>query len=1013
MTTPIERPSWAANLGSKWDDCINFNDAIAATLFGPDRGGEPAYLDLEEDAVVLISKAIGIAPEDFTSALVSAVLGVFRLGESNPFAAYERATKSWTTNPVGVPPALALLAVLSMAAEEMGNGGGMAAHNYYGRLLSLFGITDSRLRSRIEAGYRDVAELLWASLNYWLESEEGELGLPTAHVLNAHHRFISLPLSQALLRRADRESLHEFFERSGFSPRERISTAEIEIHLDEWLPSSGSSAPNHLKRIWKISSLRERVAEMVSLYLETWPGTQSKESQAMGRSAAIRLIAVLKTHFVPGLELGLEVSLPPSDEQSEALLVGDRGLALEFSPSANGSHRLAVAGLLDLDSLPGSSLRLTHQLSGTRAERLPRRVVPLRLDDFTQTYVESERVGLAEQFMLLVQTELIYDVASKLERIARPGWRKHDTGLTGLPLGWALFSNVEVLATEPVLSDRIELNCLVPIAATQLQLSGGIQLPGKIRKWLKSSPPELRAVATSASEVTITIKCERPLQGHTPEDWSRTMNGSVIIVDLKEVGLPEGDYSVTFEATDMRPSSTTLRLRSALTPAPGLIEILCHRLDEPETLPLISCAPGGATDGVIGAACSNPGRQLGATPLIQKAPQWPIGASVQRPIALQEQLPQADPKSCLNTGWHVISLPTFYGISYKKSVEGVCASCGLVKRYPATWALLNRSNSKSLKPESRPSEKPHPIDPAKFQPITKQRAEWDEAFEALCHLRQGPNHYLERIALQIDGTLLAADRLQRGLDNLGHLDSQFDLFKLRPNRWCISPPTLVAIDHSSGFLVGSRDARLPEILRELERDGVQISLTPQTAAPSKILLRSDAMPIDEIAQRLGIDLILNAPQKMASALPLLSEIEAELPVRQMPAARAVEVWDPEAARWFPETDSQRPGAFRISGFGITYGFRRLSHVNTGEIVLAPVQLLKHIEARRSGFPLFAYNEETMILSVRLGADLPGLFGRSAVLCSGELPIEDLKTRSLNYLNVSVEVAQHIAFALLN
>jgi hypothetical protein len=79
---------------------------------------------------------------------------------------------------------------------------------------------------------------------------------------------------------------------------------------------------------------------------------------------------------------------------------------------------------------------------------------------------------------------------------------------------------------------------------------------------------------------------------------------------------------------------------------------------------------------------------------------------------------------------------------------------------------------------------------------------------------------------------------------------------------------------------------------------------------------------------------------------------------------------------------------------------------------ATVQLSKHAAALiLKERPLMAYNRATEELTVPLGADLPVLYGRAAVLCSGLLPVA--AGRQFVYRNVPAELAGHLAYLLRN
>jgi hypothetical protein len=56
----------------------------------------------------------------------------------------------------------------------------------------------------------------------------------------------------------------------------------------------------------------------------------------------------------------------------------------------------------------------------------------------------------------------------------------------------------------------------------------------------------------------------------------------------------------------------------------------------------------------------------------------------------------------------------------------------------------------------------------------------------------------------------------------------------------------------------------------------------------------------------------------------------------------------------------------------------------------------------------AYDNEQKTLRVPMGAGLPGLYGRSAVLCSGRVPQIDKATFSHVYFDVPEEFALELA-----
>ena len=77
-------------------------------------------------------------------------------------------------------------------------------------------------KDKIAGGYRSVAERFWKALNVLLTGLDGLRGLPTAYALR--HRFVGLPMSQALIRKGDRDRLVGFFQAFGLPPAAQIGS---------------------------------------------------------------------------------------------------------------------------------------------------------------------------------------------------------------------------------------------------------------------------------------------------------------------------------------------------------------------------------------------------------------------------------------------------------------------------------------------------------------------------------------------------------------------------------------------------------------------------------------------------------------------------------------------------------------------------------------------------------------------------------------------------------------------
>ena len=92
----------------------------------------------------------------------------------------------------------------------------------------------------------------------------------------------------------------------------------------------------------------------------------------------------------------------------------------------------------------------------------------------------------------------------------------------------------------------------------------------------------------------------------------------------------------------------------------------------------------------------------------------------------------------------------------------------------------------------------------------------------------------------------------------------------------------------------------------------------------------------------------------------------------------------------PGVEHGEVGAYRISAFGRSYIYRRIEDLETMSGRVGDARLVKYAAALDSGLPLTGYDPSPRSSIVPLGADLPGLYGRAAVLASGRPPVEDEK-----------------------
>src|ERR1039457_1929816 len=152
-----------------WDRYEVWNCALSDVVFNATNAGHSVYLDMDDDVLGRVAAEAGVEPSEATSQLVAAVRDTLNLSSaSGPvFAQHIRRLNVWRrslkdTAPEAhqPPPVLALLAVLTLAAEDMGRDADFGANAYYPRLFQLLSIDDPGQRRRLQSSYMHEAEAL-------------------------------------------------------------------------------------------------------------------------------------------------------------------------------------------------------------------------------------------------------------------------------------------------------------------------------------------------------------------------------------------------------------------------------------------------------------------------------------------------------------------------------------------------------------------------------------------------------------------------------------------------------------------------------------------------------------------------------------------------------------------------------------------------------------------------------------------------------------------------------------
>lgn len=368
------------------------------------------------------------------------------------------------------------------------------------------------------------------------------------------------------------------------------------------------------------------------------------------------------------------------------------------------------------------------------------------------------------------------------------------------------------------------------------------------------------------------------------------------------------------------------------------------------------------------------------------------------------QFPAPAEGSCMLTGQHYMLIERAGSAS---TVEGVCKGCGLVKRYPTRFRRKKAQPAAGKQPVA-PRVNLSSIDSIK----ETSRIDWSLGFDALCHIGGGRTASLEQIALQMEPSGLFGDTFARRLEALGHIELERDPQTLALVGWEIVDPVLAGTHDGQLIVIGFRNERMMVALDDAAWQlKAELIVDSKDQAPARVRIATDhPEAVDLLSQAIttatgkGARFVPDAAEALAACLPPFSQVVSSLPTTSTASARGIERWDPVTARFTPVADSGSPGAYRLKGFTRTYVYRREAQIGTMQATIGDARVVKFAAALDHRRPLVGYDAAARVLYAPLGADLPGLYGRAAVLASGRPPFENIEERLLEYRNVPAQLA---------
>ena len=1018
------------------------NFLLSQTLFTELNRNRPAYIELDEEMRSLLAESIGCGSDEviphiqrITSGHYAALAlpgGIFQVAA--------RAIMKWRKEVVQDSslcyPELPLLVCLTTAALDMGGDKEFNSLAYYPRLAAILDVAE---KDDLAESYRDHSHMLWSNWNYWLDSIlNAERGIGTAYSIGSA-RHVGYALSQALVRSGDRKKLPALFRKNGLSRNASISRIDMQSVLDDWIASvevwSGyDSAPSKpFQNLWSYPEARTRMSEIVCRELELWDGRIPQVRTLEGQlkdDIQLALEATISTFGGVQLKFSFGVSGIVGQKESRFKILDSDGHYREISMVADSSGwmypNVAKLPIATTDLLEKSITgKFDESIEVTRA---PKRIAVLRLDQTTRRFREIERAELHTRMMIIVNDHKsnIESVRNILLDSARSGFKEVDSSnMKGIPDNWVVFTDVELVQIPPqeLLRKHVLLEALRPNRTGDLTISAGFQLPGNPPKWHQEFPIEIRSFVVGAHNLKLQIS--KMIEEERVEIVNESFLAETFIRSFDSGFFEDGRYEIQVSVDDADEPFASKVLRVASSDSPDAVTWKrADRLVYPigrDGVGLFSAANPDSIDfdvidGPFTVIDSDPRSEdffSGSLP----SERWWATVSKTEAIAEQElKLNTLGTSICFENGTHnwqiEPALPNSRRDGHTRAtnnqVDGQCKNCGIKKMFPAThWHARLRldqidSNSRI---EVRQTSK---VNVSALPRVTDFSVTWDMALDALMHLGGGTESYIAAVAANIDSSSLFRHNFTNTLEDLGHIDIQRDN-NAQIIGWEINPS--FAAEVSDGvLLLGYWPKNSRKILKERFKDRYLVQEIEDSVSLNKL----KGVPIDELVsvcfeEEIDVNVTIDSDLIMVAALPNFLDALVDLPEKHAGLYEEVAKYDPNSNSWLPGNDFDGTGGYRLkSAYKIEYCVVTEESWTKGKIKSVSAATAKHFEAIvNHGKPLFGYVESSEQLFVPVGAPLPGLFQRAAILASGLPPSVDSTGKLRVYESISEEFVRRL------
>ena len=992
---------------------LKLNEHIGDLIFSGRFAGRAVYLTLGLTEQLELANRLNCNSETLGTTCCEIVSNVIHRS-TQPYKHITKASNKWRfSGQHGYPPFLALLYVLSYAAELMEAEGDFAANNYYVRLRSALKVEDSHLRAGASS-----TENFWKLLSRWLIDNDFELGRPTASS-KGNWKYVSYPISQALIRASDRSLLQNIFAKYNFTSADQVTVDGIKPFVDDWMRSSQPNA--RLKSTWQKADLRQRIYEVACDSFYDWvenTDTEELDHPTLQTSRSQNNLSLILS-IVPSFltrKLALNVGQKSSPPDNAARFCDDQGNEFHL-----GHHIYGTFATIDPNPF-GPDARLFSypfeaSCDATRIRWSPRLAIPFIKSDSGSYWSEVSRCSIGMNHIILVRDtpKMISSFEAFLNETSTGEAKLLDkNSLAGVPEGWQLYSDVYIIKSDVEVEQQLQH--LLPLS-TELapQISDGIQIS--------------RGVWHSKSPITINYQAEKSptkievFQPRLGDDPIKTQLSNNKFVSMKP-NLLDGTYTINFFAENKPKFSLDFAFRSANRPRP------LHRQNSERIV----------YNGIIHSTKAEiPDDETHVSGVIVKTSQQvnltnshDNSASIKNTLIARNENdeamlsdnylknclpPDVDTqdildKPCIERGFHYwICETTEEKVSLSTPLEMQCKQCSMNVlmrnrgKKQAANKIVGRTKSKQTAKSA-------------YSTIFSgtQNIDHNKLYDALCYLGTGSVTALERLTADTNVDLWSMQKLLHAYSDLGLLDLHNPLNSNYSKSWAVPEAAALLLPEDKICLTGFRSDNLIELIRsKIEDRNGTFSTVEYDDRPSKFEIENisanDASALfDEINDPLGrtVHFVSNFHELISKVLRYLNGFEDTLlEITVGTNLINLQKFDANKSKWHTVGDCREPGSYRFDHPNRIYCYK---HTN-GLMFRGSYNVVKLMAARLDNVKLHSYDSHTKKFCSTLGAEPTGLVSRALVLCSGELPtVENGQTI---YHNVSQSLAESMLTQMYN